>query len=114
MLALQLWPTVGFSYDGQTFTYNVKVTDSIKVKWVKMTFMVISETNKTAQIGSGRYDTSCIDNTTVGDVVIPATVNRYNIVAINSYAFYKCSNLKTIDFPKSVSSIGRCAFLACI
>ena len=42
------------------------------------------------------------------NTIVPDTVN-----SINAYAFYGCTNLKSIELPDSVSSIGISAFHAC-
>ncbi|MBO4250974.1 MAG: leucine-rich repeat protein [Paludibacteraceae bacterium] len=41
-----------------------------------------------------------------GDVVIPAKVNAYDVVAIGHQAFENCDRVKTISIPASVTSVG--------
>ena len=43
-----------------------------------------------------------------GNSVIPNSVN-----SIGSYAFYSCSNLRSVNIPNSVTSIGNYAFSSC-
>ncbi len=50
-------------------------------------------------------------------IVIPSKViisgNEYTVTSIESYAFDNCQNLKSIEIPNSVISIGECAFREC-
>ena len=64
--------------DGDTFTANT-------VEGVEMTFKVISEEDKTCQVGDG--DDFCIPVSTTGIVTIPQNVNGYSVITIGSCAF---------------------------
>ena len=108
MLALQLWPTVGYCYDGQTFTAPVTLNEN---NTVQMTFKVISEEQKTVQVGNNQH---CITNTKIrGSIVIPSTVKGYTVIAIGGNAFYGFSELTSIEIPNEVNSIGYSAFYRC-
>ena len=52
-----------------------------------------------------------------GDVVIPSTVNYngkdYRVTTIGDWAFCRCSNLKSVNIPVSVTSIGSACFSRC-
>ena len=51
-----------------------------------------------------------------GSLDIPASVNldgEAEITSIRGYAFYGCSDLKSVAIPESVTSIGECAFYGC-
>ena len=48
-----------------------------------------------------------------GDLVIPATINRYSVTSIGEGAFVECSGLTSVTIPNSVTSIGAGAFAAC-
>ena len=52
-----------------------------------------------------------------GDVTIPATVtngeNTYQVIAIDQYAFYNCTELSSIVLPEGITSIGFSAFFRC-
>ncbi len=92
--------------DGDTFQANT-------VEGVEMTFKVISEKKKTCQVGNGDSNSCSINNSTVGTVTIPATVNDYNVTIIGNYAFNSCSGLTSITIPNSVTTIGNYAFNSC-
>jgi hypothetical protein len=92
--------------DGDTFQANT-------VEGVEMTFKVISEKKKTCQVGNGGSNSCSINNSTVGTVTIPATVNDYNVTIIGNYAFNSCSGLTSITIPNSVTTIGNYAFNSC-
>lgn len=49
----------------------------------------------------------------VTNVVIPASINAYPVVAIRNQAFVNCSNLKSVTIPTSMRTIGLEAFYAC-
>lgn len=116
--------------DGDTFTANT-------VEGVEMTFMVISESEKTCQVGN---DGISIPPGTSGAITIPSEVNGYQVKEIGSsafdnynnyfsgltsitipegvtsisvYAFYYCSSLTSITIPNSVTNISMGAFYGC-
>ncbi len=67
-------PVTSWCADGDTFT--VKTTEG-----QDMTLMVISETDKTCQVGNG--SDACINNYE-GPVTIPATANGYTVTRIGT------------------------------
>ncbi len=71
--------------------YNITGTDSVSVAF-----------------GANRYE---------GSITIPATVQYesevYNVVAIDSAAFYYCTGMTSIALPESVTKIGMSAFRNC-
>lgn len=73
-----------------------------------LTYKVLSETDRTAQVYSGR--------TAAGAVVVPETVNYndvdYRVTTIGSQAFYQNANITSVDMP-SITSIGTNAFYNC-
>jgi len=89
--------------DGDTFTANT-------IEGVEMTFMVISESDKTCQVGD--YWIAIASNTD-GTITIPSEVNGYQVKEIGSYAFYYCSGLTSISIPEEMTSIGYDAFSYC-
>ena len=56
-------------------------------------------------------------NKYIGDVVIPDSIVfdgvTYGVKSIGSYAFFYCSDLKTVLIPNSITTIGRDAFKGC-
>lgn len=55
-----------------------------------------------------------ISKTTIsGDVTIPQKLDNYVVSGIGAYAFYNCTNLRTVKIPESVKSIGADAFALC-
>ena len=70
----------------------------------------LNHNEKTAEVISNG------DKSYKGDIVIPENINYngelYSVTSIGFYAFSK-SSLTSITIPKSVTSIGNCAFMAC-
>ena len=93
-----------WSADGDTFTANT-------AEDVQMTFKVISESEKTCQVGDG---SSCaISSGTSGTITIPSSANGYSVTSIGNSAFSDCMGLTSITIPSSVTSIGGWAFFTC-
>ncbi len=91
--------------DGDTFT--AKSTEGIEI-----TFKVISESDKTCQVGDNRN--CCLaDKTIEGSLTIPETVNGYRVTEIGYCAFSSCENLKSFNLPASIVLIGEEAFWHC-
>ena len=95
--------------DGDVFTANT-------IEGVEMTFKVISEANKTCQVGTGSPGWSggrAVPQSTTA-ITIPSEVNGYSVTAIAQAAFYDCWVLSNITIPQSVTTIGNSAFYQCL
>ncbi len=75
-----------------------------------MTFKVISEADKTCQVGDGLYQNPSIDISIGGEVSIPDPANGYSVVRIGDYAFYGCEYVTTVAIPERVTTIGYASF----
>lgn len=94
--------------DGDVFTAKT-------VEGVEMTFKVISETDKTCQVG--RLTEWAINGNSIsqeydGNITIPSYVNDYHVIRIGRAAFDHC-NLKSIVIPSDIYSIFNEAFNCC-
>lgn len=92
--------------NGDIFTTNTS-------EGVTMTFKIISEVDRTVQVGSG----SAICCNTEGSVTIPETVTYsgvvYSVISIGAWAFdYSC--VRKVTIPNSITSIGFMAFNYCV
>ena len=92
--------------------YEEYVFTAITVEGIEMIFRVISEEDKTVQVGG--YGQSAISQNTEGEITIPAEVKGYKVITIATDAFFDCRGLTSITVPKSVTSIENSAFRACI
>ena len=104
IIILAFIPQILWCADGDVFSANT-------TEGVEMTFKVISENNKTCQVGDG--NNTAIDKSYSGAVTIPSQINGYTITSIGYVAFYGCSGLTSISIPNSVTSIGNYAFFGC-
>lgn len=128
LIALLYSATV-WGNDGDTFV--AKSSEGVEI-----TFMVVSEAQKTCKVGTGIVYDVAIDQNIEGILTIPDSVNGYTVVNIGAYAFYKCKNvakfhllntiktievyafyqnwnLKEINIPDNVETIGNLAFCYC-
>ena len=102
-----LSPYYAFSNDGDLF--SAKTAEGID-----MIFKVISETDKTCQVGSGNSYEPAISTRYSGSVTVPSTANGYTVVGIGNYSLcYSSSNLSSINLPNSITYIGNSAFNGC-
>ncbi len=95
--------------DGDTFTANTQ-------EGIVMSFKIISEIDKTVQVGNGSIASS-ISQSTSGAVTIPQQIEKsgvkYTVVSIGYRAFYYCEKLTSVTIPNSVKNIGKNAFNFC-
>ena len=85
---------------------------------VAMTFKVLSENEKTCQVGVGEGNSAgtsdaAIDRNYDGVVTIPSEAKGYTVVQIGNGAFYYCTNVKGINLPNTIKNINFCAFNDC-
>ena len=98
--------------DGETFTANTP-------EGIVMTFKIISEANKTVQVGRGTsgFEGKAIDSETSGHLTIPSEVTHsnahYSVVSIGDYSLAWCRFLTSVTIPYSVTTIGEAAFEFC-
>lgn len=112
--------------NGDTFTAQTP-------EGVKMTFKVISATDRTCQVGTGNGEEPAIDKTYNGHITIPAFAKEYKVTRVGNYAFRetnitsasisdgiewmgesifrKCQYLKTLELPSTLKRIGNNIFL---
>ncbi|MBQ9676652.1 MAG: leucine-rich repeat protein [Prevotella sp.] len=111
--------------DGSIFWADVPCGDD---DTVEMTFMVISEANKTCQVGNGSHwcletEPAMMDSyySKSGTVTIPATITyndvTYQVIAIGDYAFdgwvvAGIDNLTGLILPEGLQTIGE-SFVDC-
>ena len=91
--------------DGDTFTAK-------SAEGVEMTFKVISETDKTCQLGAN-WECCLADNSVTGTLTIPANPNGYKLTTIGERAFYEANSLEKIVIPETVTEIDSYAFGYC-
>ena len=89
-------------YSLTTSAYDFEV-DAIR-------YNILSATDLTVEVTASNTEYS-------GDIVIPATVahegNTYSVTSIGYRAFHDCENIKAVQIPQSVKSIGLQAFAFC-
>ena len=68
----------------------------------------------TYAINDGKVTITDCDESVIGDVVIPDTIEGYPVTAIGELAFANCFKLEGIKFPESLTEIGDSSFSTCI
>ena len=100
----------------------VKVFTDKTVEGITMTFQVLSEEDKTCQVGEDPTNTSNLSYTvttraigysTSGAVTIPSTSNGYKVKSIGGLAFLNLSLITSVFIPNTIESIGAYAFQGC-
>ena len=97
---------------------NTHIFTSYTVEGVAMTFMVLDETAKTCQVGTGEGNSAgsgdaAIERDYAGTVTIPAQANGYTVTTIGNGAFYYCTKLQGVTIPTTVERINFYAFGYC-
>ena len=108
--------------DGDKFTARIDASGTVlgdnSSDGFVMTFRVISESEKTCQVGEAftesdyNNDMCAIVKTTRSNITIPSAVKGYSVVTIGYGAFKGCS-ITGVTIPSSVKTIGNSAFLSC-
>ena len=113
--------------DGDVFTAKT-------LEDIDMTFKVISESDKTCQVGNGN-GSAAISTDYEGNLTIPSIVYGYRVISIgyrslrrtsitsvvipngietiSTEAFEQCSKLTSVDIPNGIKTIGAEAFKTC-
>lgn len=73
-------------------------------------YKVISESDKTCQVGLGQEGSTAIPTTYAGDFTIPSSVNGYTVTKVGAYAFQGCSGITAMILPEGIKEIGDYAF----
>ena len=73
-------------------------------------YKVISESDKTCQVGLGEEGSTAIATTYAGDFTIPSSVNGYTVTKVGAYAFQGCSGITAMILPEGIKEIGDYAF----
>lgn len=107
-----LYSVTVWSSDGDTFTTYVDVPKTSSwLTQVEMTFKIISELDKTCQVGDG-INRAIDGYPDLTKLALPDKVNNYKIVRIGDYAFAQggLCDITTVVLPSYVTSIGKRAF----
>lgn len=91
---------------------ETEMGNTLKTQFVlsKIKYEVISETDKTVKIVRNE------DVDYFGNIVIPLTVHfitDFKVVEIEERAFEGCDKITSIQFPDTITIIGKCAFYKC-
>lgn len=67
----------------------------------------------TYTVSNGEVTITDCDESVMGEIVIPDTINGYPVTTIGRQAFDWCENITTIQLPNSVKSIEYASFYGC-
>lgn len=87
---------VSFEKDSQVNSQNVFTART--PQGIDMIFEVLDINQKLVQVGVGSQGQPAIVSS-IDDLVIPAEINGYKVVAIGEYAFEGCTNLRSVSIP---------------
>lgn len=104
ILSIALWLTAlsAIAADGDVFT--AQTIEGISVK-----YKVISEIEKTCQVGDSTAWEAAFDRNATGSITIPNEVNGYKVTVAGYFSFYNC-NMSSVILPNSVTEIAPYAF----
>ena len=107
-ILFSFFPYHALSNDGDLFT--AKTAEGIDMK-----FKIISEADKTCQVGSGNSYEPAISTSYSGSVTVPSTVNGYTVVGVGSYSLCYSGNNKLtfVNLPNTITYIGISSFAGC-
>ena len=60
------------------------------------------------------YAVKCLDNTIIGEVIIPAAYKNLPVTSIAKQGFYQCPNITSVTIPNSIKTIEESAFFYCL
>lgn len=90
-------------------TFAASIFDRTTFTVDDINYVITSEEEKTVSVTSG--------GNYVGDVVIPAGVvyndEVYTVTGTDGYVFNQCSNLVTVELPKTIKTLGNYTFNQC-
>ena len=89
----------------------IKVITTTSAEGIEITFKILSDDDKTLQVGTGYDEAPAIKTSRTGTLTIPSTVDGYTVVAIGKDAFYDCS-ITSVVIPETVTTIDK-AFTYC-
>ncbi len=89
--------------------------DTIYPTDLQMTFQILSQEDRTVEIGDGRHP--AIPTDTYGPLTIPSTVTldgtAYTVVGVADSAFYGCHKISSVEVPATIAYFGTGAFRGC-
>ena len=92
---------------------GIKVIGADTVATGNVTGKVVEAETFRYRIVDGKATVMELLDTALTQVVIPATIDGYPVVAIDSWAFALCDKLTKVTIPESVTAIGANAFYWC-
>ena len=87
------------------------------VDGIEWTYIIVSEKDKTCQVGGTTYDSrdirNAIDRNTAGAVSIPSALDGYSVIAIGDGAFERSYKITSVVVPDGITRIEEDACRGC-